>query len=469
MTDTVRGFVLLAAVVAAIFAFPATAAPSSPPDLVAIIVIDTLRADHLPIYGYSRNTTPQLSPLWTSAVIFDNSYAASAATQPSVASLLTGRRPFAHGFWNVTQPKILQPNLAWWAQVHGYYSIGVNANPNTAQFNGSFDSWWAEQPPTAFYPAGRVIEHARTALNARPKGSKVFLYLQLADPHIPYNPPVYEKSFFADDPIGEKFQPRFAGLSFQNADIVTAPILRNMINRYDTAIHYMDSQLAPFLSELTRLFPNHFVIFTADHGEAFLEHRDAGHGRAMYDTIIRVPMIVMDSALPAGQQRRTPTLVSGLDIFTTVADRVSGYPVTVPTDGASFLCAINDRCNDAAPRIILSEMPYPSDDGRGESACWGVAHIFQRRWGKAQETTTRLTTVGSTCDKLKKSIIHRNEWFDISADHQQRNRLRPRAAKAAELSPRMEARWPFPKSTLASRPPLSEEEIRRLRALGYVQ
>jgi hypothetical protein len=165
MINALRRFVLFAAAVAAMFPRSATAAPSPPPELVAIIVIDMLRADHLPIYGYSRNTTPQLSQLWTSAVIFDNSYAASAATQPSVASLLTGRRPFAHGYWNVTQPRILQPNLAWWAQVHGYYSIGVNANPNTAQFNGSFDSWWAEQPPTAFYPADDAPPRTR-----RPKG-----------------------------------------------------------------------------------------------------------------------------------------------------------------------------------------------------------------------------------------------------------------------------------------------------------
>jgi arylsulfatase A-like enzyme len=456
-------------ILAAFICVRASAAPAPPPDLVVVVVIDTLRADHLPIYGYTRNTTPQMSKLWTDVVVFDQAYAASAATQPSVASLLTGRRPSVHGLWNVTQPRILQPNLAYWANVHGFYSIGVNANPNTAYYNASFDAWWAEQPPAAFYPAATVLDRARAMLNARPKDSKVFLYLQLADPHIPYNPPVYEKSFFVNDPIGSHFQPRFSGLSFVNANAVTPPVLRNMINRYDAAIHYMDSHLAPFLSELMRMFPNYFIIFTADHGEAFLEHgSDAGHARAMYDTVIRVPLIVMDSALNAQPLRRSSALISGLDIFTTVADRVTGYPVTIPTDGKSFLCAIDGRC-ETQTTTILSEMPYPSDDGRRESGCWGVAHIFQPRWGEASGTTARLTTVGTTCDALKNSIIHRNAWYDVSSDHLQRSRLRPREARASVVTPIMEAAWPMPKPIFTSTRKLSEEEIRRLRALGYVQ
>lgn len=151
-------------------------------------------------------------------MIFDNSYAASAATQPSVASLLTGRRPFAHGFWNVTQPRILQPNLAWWVQ--SMVTIRSESTPIPTR-------------PSSMAQLIRGGRISRRALSIRPgessntqerpcmrgrKAQKFFLHLQLADPHDPYNPPVYEKSFLPVTPIGEHFQPRFAGLSFQNAD-----------------------------------------------------------------------------------------------------------------------------------------------------------------------------------------------------------------------------------------------------------
>jgi arylsulfatase len=436
------------------------------PRLILIIVADTLRADHLKAYGYGRDTMPGLERLMASGTTFVQSYSSAGHTQPSVSSLLTGLRPAVHGYYNFHEPKRRALDLPTWVRGRGYFAASVNANPNTQWFSSSYDYAWTDQPPRGYFTAERIVAEAKTAV-AKAGDRDLFLYVQFADPHLPYDPPVYEPSFFVGDAIGKKFDPRFSGIQDTRTDEITPGILANMRNRYDATIHYMDSQLSPFVAELLRRYPEHLVVFTADHGEAFLEHGEAGHGRAMYNTVIRVPLMVMDSSVRKGVHR-SGALVTGVDLFPTVLERLGGEKGSVKTQGKSFLWALTHR-QGAGGRTAVVESPYYRDDDLADGDCWGLAYFHQPRWGLESGTVVKLTTTGTKCGAIKRSVVHRDAWFDAHRDKAQKNQLRPKAAGASALDPHFQRSWILPPLAIEGRVVKpTPEEIEKLKALGYI-
>jgi arylsulfatase A-like enzyme len=340
--------------------------PVTKPDQpnVTILVLDTLRADRLSCYGYTRpdgkQTSPVLDDLASQGALFEWSYAAAPWTRPSVASLFSGLYPASHGAYLPTRslPE-WTANIAEMFQGMGYRTAGFSANANISAvwgFAQGFEEFWClddkelidmsiwgevnnklhrylnlfrETSDTAEIVNARVFPWIdRMDQSDRP----VFTYVQYLDPHFPYNPVV---DIINDD------QPDFDELSSHLIVKAKAPqpfpfgrwenpgprVVDGLRALYDAEIAYLDREIGVTIEKLRGaglLGENDWLIITSDHGEEFFEHEQLGHGQNLYQEVIRVPLLVLGPGIPKGKVIQTP--VSLIDMLPTLAQIVDNEP-----------------------------------------------------------------------------------------------------------------------------------------------
>ncbi|MCC7542567.1 MAG: flippase-like domain-containing protein [Deltaproteobacteria bacterium] len=299
----------------------AARAPAGAPN-VLLIMVDTVRADHLPPYGYTKGRTPNLDAFARESVRFDQAFAQASWTRPSVASILTGRMPASHRtmFKGDALPTEID-TLAESLQRGGYATAGLVTNYNIApffRFDQGFDEYrylepdlvlWAgdTEAKLALVSAGRVvIERARAALgrtshstyyrDAPEVNSEVtrwldrapdapwFLFVSYMDPHDPYFEHPYDGR-------------AIARVSTPNPSPAQADEMRRL---YDGEITYWDHHFGQLIADLRRrgLYDDTLIIVTSDHGEEFHDHGGFWHGTTLYDEQLRVPLFVH---LPGGE------------------------------------------------------------------------------------------------------------------------------------------------------------------------
>ena len=448
-------------------------AATTKPRLVVIVLVDTLRADHVGVYGYQRPTTPDLDQLFREgSILYTQCYSSAAYTQPSKTSLMTGQRPSRHGYTSYqTGTGSIDVNLVSFMKANGYFAISSNANPNTPWLDTRYDEFWATQwkkdGTYRYYPADKVIEEAKRLI-AKANGRDVFLFMQFADPHLPYDPPDYDPAFFQHDSIGRNFDPKFDGMRVAHVKEITPPVLANMRNRYDASIRYIDKLLAPFLRSLQKSWPDHLIVFTSDHGEAFLEHGEAGHSTSMYNTVIRVPLVIIDSAQKRDSMQTSAALVSGLDVFPTIMERLGANPETQQLDGRSFAWTLDKTASRSHGRVAVAESPYMNDALTSFGRCWGMAYFYQPKWGEGDGTVAKLTTTGPGCNELRYSTIHRNQWFDVHSDPSESHQIRVKRVAKDVAEARFAAVWNAPGSVSGAPVRRTPEQIEILKSLGYL-
>ncbi len=300
----------------------ATAAEPARPN-VLLITIDTLRADHLSSYGYHLLTTPRLDRLAAEGVRFERAYTAIPLTGPSHISLLTGRYPQEHGGKVNGQPLAEDPRLVTLAQIlqsNNYRTAAyVSAWPlkkRLTRLDRGFEIYDQEfnrqyQLFNSYRSAEDVTPLAIRWMQERAKDSPrepFFLWAHYFDPHKPYH--LREEFSHLKPNPGGTYQP--APLNKKMAD---------RIRRYDTEIAYTDHHIGKLLDELETLGlrESTLIIVVADHGESLGERGYVGHGRQLYDNIVRVPLILSYPAtIPSG--RVVHQHVSLLDVMPTVLD-----------------------------------------------------------------------------------------------------------------------------------------------------
>lgn len=247
---------------------------------VVIITIDTLRADRVGAYGYARASTPALDGIARAGVRFDRAFAAAPITQTSHATLLTGRYPQGHGArHNGMRINDTVPTVAERFRAAGFATGAfVAAFPLDRRFGLSrgFDTYGDAMPkdaagrPLNEKPGRAVVDEAIAWLGAT--GTKrVFLWVHLFEPHAPY---------------GDPSNPATAGLSASD--------------RYDREIAEADAQVGRILAALGERRTRTLIVATSDHGEAFGEHGEIGHSMFLYDTTLRVPLMVEGPGIAAG-------------------------------------------------------------------------------------------------------------------------------------------------------------------------
>ena len=403
---------------------PASAAAPAAIRTIVLITVDTLRADRVGAYGWTAARTPAMDALAARGVRFTRAFASAPITLPSHASLLTGLYPPGHGSrHNGMRISETPATLASALRDQGWATGAfVAAFPLDRRFglDRGFDRYGDRMPRGTDgrllneRPGNQVVDEAlewTRTFGDRP----LFLWVHLFDPHAPYEP----------DP------------SRGTAGKSEPPSVR-----YDDEVARADREIGRLLSGLGERDASALVIVAGDHGEAFGEHGEIAHSVFLYDTTLRVPLIVAGpgiSAVPAGLAAD----VSLVDVFPTILDAVGLLKRDV--DGVSLLPLL--RGEVLAPRELYAETFAP---------------LFDFGW-----SSLRSVRSGS----WKFIAAPSPELYDLSSDPGEQRDLRAREdARARDLAARV-AKYSGPEPPPAAAkpgPPIDAESRRRLGALGYV-
>ncbi len=308
---------------------------------ILVIVVDTLRADHLSLYGYPRATSPHLDALARRSVWFENAVATSSWTLPSHASLLTGRYPHEHGAEKVqydgrfpTLAEALEglgyrtgafsANQYWFGRREGFargfirfadYFQNLHAMAVRPFYGRMLDTLWRQASASKDLPARKLASDVTAASwqwMASDRDKPFFAILNYFDPHKPYLPPEPYLTKFAAS--RDKF---YATAMFDGNDFtqMTSAQMQRDIDSYDGAISFVDQEIDHLLGDLQArgILSNTLVVITSDHGESFGEHGMYTHRNALYLEGIRVPLILSWMGhLPAGVQVKHPVSIAAL-------------------------------------------------------------------------------------------------------------------------------------------------------------
>jgi arylsulfatase A-like enzyme len=318
---------------------------------VLLITIDTLRADHLGLYGYRRATSPRLDAFARRAAVFEQAYTYWPKTRGSFVALLTGRLASQTGY-GTSHPLLLDfnPTLAGVLKDAGYRTLAVVDNPNVSASLGyakGFDvyreTWDAKLGLAEEMDRARAItaEGVRQLREARPE-QPFLLWLHYVNPHAPYEPPPPYDTAFLDaesrrGPILRAVNGYHGGVARQWAR--EGKPVGWYVARYDGEIAATDAEVGQVLEALSAspAAGRTLVVVTSDHGESLGEHDYYfDHGEDLFDPCLRIPLLVAGPGVKAGL--RTSVLASTLDVVPTVLDALK---VSYPPDlaGESLLPA----------------------------------------------------------------------------------------------------------------------------------
>jgi arylsulfatase A-like enzyme len=341
--------VLTTAVAAAPAALCGCAPRATPVRSVVLVVVDTLRADHMSLYGYSRPTTPALERATSRALIFDRAFATSPWTLPSFASIFTGSEPEEHGAgrWverdgapdpdgplgrinvhgvekHFTPVDESRATLSEILGRHGYATAAFANNPFLHPIFGlarGFDLYDHESGgDLSSRRADEMVSRTLAWIESLAPGEPFFAVLHLFDPHMAYDPPGSTagrftsgirspvKLPFVNTPLARRYAPRILEA---NRRFIRAA--------YDEEILFVDTQVGRLLDRLAKLPSDPLVVITADHGEELFDHESFGHGHTLYQELLHVPLLLLGPNVTPGH---VDTSVSIADIAPTILDAV---------------------------------------------------------------------------------------------------------------------------------------------------
>lgn len=321
--------------------------PANRPDLV-LIVVDTLRADHLSLYGYDRPTTPGLKSIANDGVLFLDTTAQSSWTLPSMASLLSGRRVFI----NALEMPPTVPTLAEMLQASGYETHAFVGNPAISpkgNYHRGFNTFTGrEVTGDKTWDCSDLEKTLSSFLEQRPQSDKPqFYYLHYLDPHYPYAPsdtPLTTNRVTIRPDVFEAWESTAKGLA-PNHPIHSSweddqASIAKAIDSYDKEIAAIDRSVINVLELLDSARPSgrdSLFILASDHGEGLWDHahhpevvsrsiedekqtlqhlyfRD--HSYHLYQELLHTPLLVAGPGFRGGTQCSLP--VENIDIFPTL-------------------------------------------------------------------------------------------------------------------------------------------------------
>ncbi|GDX81490.1 hypothetical protein LBMAG42_33010 [Deltaproteobacteria bacterium] len=339
----------------------ASAPHEAPPVSVLIVVVDTLRADHLGTYGYPIPTSPNVDALAAGGAKFTRAYAAAPWTYSSVASLFTGLLPAAHGavlpglVKNEAKDPVVVPLGADFSTMAERFAA---AGFQTALFarNGYLGHGNEQGFATYENPKrSRAADQAKRAvawLETVPTATPFLLAVHMMDVHVPNRPTSASRALFpaiaalADEERDrvERFRVRFGGAD----DPAGAMFRTRRTAMYDASIRDVDTAIGRLLAGLGERRRNTLVVITADHGESLWDHdelerslysdprrlRGVGHGQAFFEEVERVPLIVsLPGAIPPATHSEVVSLV---DVLPTLLEQL-GLAAAENIDGRSLV------------------------------------------------------------------------------------------------------------------------------------
>jgi len=353
---------------------------------VLVYVVDTMRADHLGLYGYPRNVSPTIDQFGDGAIVFDHAIAQTSWTKPAVASIFTGLRATAHGV-NHRQHRLASRfrTLAEVLSDASYRTVAFTTNAYFSADSGlrqGFDEFDL-QPARADSVNQKIFDW----LDRNSQEEPFFLYVHTIDPHAPYDPPEsYRREFAPDvrDPAAGSFE-HIRGLAF--GEIPRTPQTdQDLVDLYDAEIAFADQQFGLLLENLRArgLYDEMLVVFASDHGEGFYEHGIQGHGWDLYRESIQVPLILKLPRTSSG--KRVPELAQQIDLLPTLLELV-GIEVPNVLRGRSLVPLLSDGSLPDTDQVpVFSYMDYDGREGmsviRGQ---WKLIEPLSAGFGRSRE------------------------------------------------------------------------------------
>lgn len=343
------------------------APPAGHPN-VLLLILDTVRADHLSLYGYGRETTPELEKLALRGTRFAHPFSTAPWTLPSHASLLTGRYPHDLSADWLTPLDRRAPTLAEVFSNRGYRTGAFVANVGYLSWEFGLERGFAHYHDFPISPrvilactaVGRQLDRSlrlRRLIGSdqhlvrigapaisraflrwvdRSPGRPFFAFLNYYDAHDPYLPPPPYDRRFSGTPRPNNLSPLHRYLAHPSKVLPSPATVAAEIDQYDGALAYLDHELGRLFAELGRrgLLQNTVVLITADHGEEFGEHGVFDHGNSLYRPSVEVPLLVVyPPRVPAAVTVNRP--VSLRDVAATLVD-LAGFDQGSPIPGASL-------------------------------------------------------------------------------------------------------------------------------------
>ena len=450
-----------------------------PPKRVILITVDTLRADHMGVYGYPRQTSPKLDSLAEQGVTFTNAIAQWPKTGPSLASIFTGRYPKTTGLTHRAAQKIPAEyqTLPELFQSAGYRSLGVVSNAVLSAELGwdrGFDEFletWKQGGMISDDPvehrkwvsAPLVNELAIPAIERYADEERLFVWLHYSDPHAPYLLPEGAADPFSGDAFDTQNEMIERELPPARA-LGTERRLGHYVAKYDANILVTDSHIGSILEHLESLglLEDALVVFTSDHGEGLGEHNELfEHGREPYNTTAHVPLLIAHTGVTrAGRRVEYP--VELLDLYPTLRDLLQHAEGPEDLEGTSLVPFLGQD------GVIGSEASRPfryafSEAGGGQQLWRHYVSVQDGRWKLVFHPAV---------ERNDRSLPATIELYDLGSDPLESENLAGLHGEEFDrlweaLSTWME-KLPDSGQVDPGSETYSEETLNALRALGYL-
>jgi arylsulfatase A-like enzyme/Tfp pilus assembly protein PilF len=387
---------------------------------VVLISMDTCRSDHLSCYGYAREITPNIDAIAGQGYLFSHTVTPIPLTLPAHTSMLTGTIPPHHGKHENKDPYFdpVHVTLAALLKSKGYRTggfVGSQILHGSFGLNRGFDTYDDRfaQPDQSERRAEEVNRAAFAWLEEQ-KDNPIFLFLHYYDPHDPYEPP---------EPYATTFKESL----------------------YAGEIAYTDHCIGQVVAKLKSLdmYESSLIIVTGDHGEMLGEHGETSHMYFIYQSAMKVPLIVK---LPGSDAAHTIDDIAGIiDIVPTVCALLDIDP-PAPIQGKSLAPYFTNTPPESEDRNLYCESLYPT-----KYEANSLLGLISKRWKYIQTTRPELYDLQN--DPGEQTNL-------VEAEHHRARILQDRLAQMLEQTVRQEKGQ--------EDTPLSPEALKHLHSLGYV-
>lgn len=462
----------------------ASAAPGlHPPRRVFFITVDTLRADHMSLYGYGRVTTPGLQALAAGGVTFDHAVTQWPKTGSSFAAMFTGLYPHSTGLTHkaalrIPDPYLTMPELF---KEQGYQTFGVVSNAVLAAslgWNAGFDEFqqtWGSgefpDDPKRFRPlagAPRVNALAVPLLRKYARADRLFAWIHYTDPHAPYLLPEGEKNPFLGDGIykGPGDRPIPPRLVAKGYALDGHTDLKYFVSQYDANIRVADGYIGKLLDEMRSLglLEDSLIVFAADHGEELGEHNSwFEHGPLPYNTTAHVPLFFVWNGHAAGlsggksKGQRIDRPVELIDIYPTLREAVAPDRQVPGLEGHSLWPLMKGKTDGKTGQADLFREAF-SEAGKRPDLYHSV-----------QEGVWKLVfNSGGPRSRAAGSPTAGFELYNLAEDPLEMNNLAAAKPEEVRRLKRELVTWMRKARSMGDEDEVNGDTERALRALGYV-
>jgi len=449
----------------------AVTAPARRPN-VLIVTLDTTRADHTSAYGYARPTTPRLEQTVAQGVRFDAAYAPMATTLPSHTTMFTGLLPRTHGTLKNGLP--VDPSLPLLSEILGKEGYRTGAFLSSFAVSSRFglqrgftvydddfkdgeckwevDRWEGHKLDGDFCRRGDLTRARaekwlegngylpRDGKQAATATEPFFLWIHFFDAHNPYDPPEEQAKMFP--PTGNP-----------------PTELDREIAKYDAEIHFADQEMGKLFDRLAaaKLLDETLVVVAGDHGEGLMDHGWMLHGLQIYEEAVRVPLVFRWPAkLPAGKTIAPPVELADMTPTVLELTGIAMPKAKHAPEGLSLASALTGKGTLDEQRAVLTQRRFYASDSERGVAVKGSKHGLRVGSWKYIEA------------KDEDSF----ELYDLAKDPgEKHNLVKDQSTERAALATQLETTLSGTGTAAAAPAPrgVSEEDARRLEALGYVQ